>query len=57
MYIDNIVAISIDPTEIVKSMEGKTVKYKNGKNSSSRTGRKTEKKRDQWKHVMYHHQV
>ena len=31
MYVDNILAISIDPTEILKSMEGKTVKYKNGK--------------------------
>ena len=31
MYVDKILAISIDPTEILKSMEGKTVKYKNGK--------------------------
>ena len=31
MYVDNILVISIDPTEILKSMEGKTVKYKNGK--------------------------
>ena len=31
MYVDNILAISIDPTEIIKSMEGKTVKYNNGK--------------------------
>ena len=31
MYVDDILAISIDPTEILKSMEGKTVKYKNGK--------------------------
>ena len=31
MYVDSILAISIDPTEILKSMEGKTVKYNNGK--------------------------
>ena len=31
MYVDDILEISIDPTEILKSMEGKTVKYKNGK--------------------------
>ena len=31
MYVDDILAISIDLTEIIKSMEGKTVKYKNGK--------------------------
>ena len=31
MYVDYILEISIDPTEILKSMEGKTVKYKNGK--------------------------
>ena len=31
MYVDNILEISIDPTEILKSMEGKTVKYNNGK--------------------------
>ena len=31
MYLDDILAISIDPTEIIKSMEGKTVKYKNCK--------------------------
>ena len=31
MYVDDILAISIDPTEILKSMEGKTVKYNNFK--------------------------
>ena len=31
MYVDDILAISIDCTEILKGMEGKTVKYKNGK--------------------------
>ena len=31
MYVDDILEISIDPTEILKSMEGKTVKYNNGK--------------------------
>ena len=31
MYIDDILAISIDPTEILKSMEVNTVNYKNGK--------------------------
>ena len=31
MCVDEILAISIDPTEILKSMEVKTVKYKNGK--------------------------
>ena len=31
MYLDDILAISRDPTEILKSMEGKTVKYNNGK--------------------------
>ena len=31
MYVDDILAISINPTEILKSMEGKTVKYRNGK--------------------------
>ena len=31
MYVDDILEISIDPTEILKSMGGKTVKYKNGK--------------------------
>ena len=31
MYVDNILAISINTTEILKSMEGKTVKDKNGK--------------------------
>ena len=31
MYEEDILEISIDPTEILKSMEGKTVKYKNGK--------------------------
>ena len=31
MYVDDILAISIDPTEILKSIEGKTVKYKNVK--------------------------
>ena len=31
MYVDDILAISIDPTGILKIMEGKTVKYKNGK--------------------------
>ena len=30
IYVKNILAISIDLTEILKSMEGKTVKYKNG---------------------------
>ena len=31
MYVDDILEISIDPAEILKSMEGKTVKYNNGK--------------------------
>ena len=31
IYVDNILAISIDPTEVLKSMEGKKVKYKNSK--------------------------
>ena len=31
MYVDDILEISIDPTGILKSMEGKTVKYRNGK--------------------------
>ena len=31
MYVDAILAISIDTTEILKRMEGKTVKYNNGK--------------------------
>ena len=31
MYVHTILAISMDPTEILKSMEGKTVKYKNSK--------------------------
>ena len=31
MYIDDVLVISIDPTEILKSMKGKTVKYKNDK--------------------------
>ena len=31
MYVDDILAISIDPTEIIKGIEGKTVKYNNGK--------------------------
>ena len=31
MYIDDILEISIDTTEILKSMEGKTVKYNNFK--------------------------
>ena len=31
MYVDDILSISMNPTEIIKSMEGKTVKYKNGK--------------------------
>ena len=30
VYVDNILAISMNPTEILKSMEGKTFKYKNG---------------------------
>ena len=30
MYMDNILDISMNPTKILKSMEGKTVKYKNG---------------------------
>ena len=30
MYVEDILAISMNPTEILKSMEGKTVKYKNG---------------------------
>ena len=33
MYVDDILAISIDPTEILKSMEGKTVRYKNSNKS------------------------
>ena len=35
MYVDDNLVISIDPTEILKSMEGKTCKYKNGKIDSS----------------------
>ena len=31
MYVDDILAISMGPTFILKSMEGDTVKYKNGK--------------------------
>ena len=31
MYVDDILVIPIDPTETLKSMEGKTVKYNNGK--------------------------
>ena len=31
MYVDDILAISMYPTAILKSMEGDTVKYKNGK--------------------------
>ena len=31
MYVDDILAISMDPTAILKSMKGDTVKYKNGK--------------------------
>ena len=31
MYVDDILAISMDPPAILKSMEGDTVKYKNGK--------------------------
>ena len=31
MYVDDILAIYMDPTAILKSMEGDTVKYKNGK--------------------------
>ena len=31
MYVDDILAISMDPTSILMSMEGDTVKYKNGK--------------------------
>ena len=31
MYVDDILAISMDPTSILISMEGDTVKYKNGK--------------------------
>ena len=31
MYVYNIMEISIDPTEILKIMKGKTVRYKNGK--------------------------
>ena len=31
MYVDYVLAISMNPTEILKSMEGNTVKYKNGK--------------------------
>ena len=31
MYIDDILTISIDPTEILKIMKGKTFKYKIGK--------------------------
>ena len=31
MYVDDILAISMDSTSILKSMEGDTVKYKNGK--------------------------
>ena len=30
MYVDEILAISMDPTSILKSTEGDTVKYKNG---------------------------
>ena len=31
VYVYNILAISMNPTETLKMMEGKTVKYKNGK--------------------------
>ena len=31
MYVNDILEISMDPTAILKSMEGDTVKYKNGK--------------------------
>ena len=31
LYVGDILAISMNPTETLKSMEGKTVKYKNGK--------------------------
>ena len=31
MYVDDILSISMDPTTILMSMEGNTVKYKNGK--------------------------
>ena len=31
MYVDDILAISMDPTAILKRMEGDTVQYKNGK--------------------------
>ena len=31
MYVDDILVISMDPTSILKSMEGDTIKYKNGK--------------------------
>ena len=31
MYVDDILAISMEPSSILKSMEGDTVKYKNGK--------------------------
>ena len=31
MYVYDTLEISIDPTETLKSMEGKTVKYNNGK--------------------------
>ena len=31
MQVDDTLAISIDPTEMLKNMEGKTVKCKNGK--------------------------
>ena len=30
MYVYDILAISMKPTEILKTMEGKTVRYKNG---------------------------
>ena len=31
MYVDDILAISEKPEEVLKSLEGNTVKYKNGK--------------------------
>ena len=31
MYVENILAILINPTKILKNMEGNTVKYKNVK--------------------------
>ena len=30
VYVDDILSILMNPTEIIKIMEGKTVKYKNG---------------------------